>query len=143
MLMFRGTSILSFILCLSSSAIAAESWDCSFVGSGEPSIAKKHGTVEIADKDIYWKLDKIDFENGKVSVSVPSTSFRLSLVENNEVGAIWFLAAATTEKSVGSDVSATVLLLDKAKMTLRIGLVGMYPSHDLLTGTCRPKLPPG
>jgi hypothetical protein len=134
---FRIISISFLVLCLSSSAFAAESWDCSYVAPGEPWIAKKHGTVEITDKDIYWKLDEIDFENGKMSI--PSTSVRYSLVENNEVGAVGVHAAATIEKLVGSDVGADVLLLDKVKKTLRIGLVGMYPSHDLLTGICRPK----
>jgi len=133
---FLRTSISFLVLCLSSSALAAETWDCSYVAPGEPWIAKKHGTVEIADKDIYWKLDEIDFENGKMSI--PSTSVRYSLVENNKAGAIGIQASATIEKLVGSEVTADVLLLDKAKMTLRIGLVGMYPSHDLLTGTCRP-----
>ncbi|HEV2562626.1 MAG TPA: hypothetical protein VGT78_10835 [Rhizomicrobium sp.] len=124
-------------LCLSTHAVASETWDCTFTKVGEPSNWTRHATIEINGDNLDWRLDPIEMRDPRMSV--PATSFHYHILENNDVGTIAAFPEATNEKLLGLIVKATVIVLAKADMSVRMGVVGTYPAQDALTGQCHPK----
>lgn len=130
-----GLLLLLGIVCASASASASETYVCTYTVSDEPLSGAKHATIEINGDDLVWKLDAIKTPE----MSVPSTSFHHHILENNDVGIVAVLPEAMNKKPFGEVVRADVVTLTKSNLNFRMGVIGTYPAHDLLTGKCQKK----
>jgi hypothetical protein len=122
---------------VSTPTLAFDRLDCTYTRLDGSSNWPGHATIEIHSDYLEWKTDPIEVSDPKISI--PTASFRYQILENNEVGIVAVLPEATNDKPLGLIVRATVIALTKANMNVRMGSVGTYPAHDLLTGPCRPK----
>lgn len=134
----RNLSIIALAACLiSTPALAADAWDCTFLAFDGPPGITSHVTIQIDGDKLDWILDPYDIPIPKMHI-VPGV-LRYRVIENNNVGIVAVFSQARIDKDAGPVISSETIVINKANGALHAGVAGTNGVHDNLSGTCRPK----
>jgi hypothetical protein len=135
--MLKLSMNVAIVYLISTPALAADSWNCTFLAFDGPPGITSHVTIQVDGDKLDWLLASYDIPNPKIHI-VPS-ALHYRVMENNGVGIVAVSSQARTDKEVGSVINSETIAIDKTTGVLRAGVVGTNGVHDNLSGACRQK----
>ena len=129
-----GRIFLLAALCVSTRAVAAETWDCTFTSHNIARGATGHATVEVDGDVLTEKTDAWKMSDARMQF--PAMTVRFHVLENNDVGLVAAYPQAARSVEAGPFIGATVLTLSKSDGNFRTGSVMTTGTSDFNIGHC-------
>jgi hypothetical protein len=121
-------------LCVSTPALAAGTWDCTFSSPNIANGTTGHATVEVDGDVLTEKTDAWKMSDERLQF--PAMTVRFHVLENNEVGLVAAYPQAVRSVEAGPLIGATVLTLSKSDGDFRTGSVMTKGASDFNIGHC-------
>ncbi len=131
-----GAILVSGLCAATAPALAAETWDCTFIiVNGSAKGLYGSAKIQIDGDTLNWQVPPPT----KPTAEAKGTTFQYRLLQDNRIGIVAISSEARVDDNVGPLVGATVITLNKLTGALRTGSVMVNGEHDILSGNCKSK----
>jgi len=132
-----GQVVFFVALCVSTPAIAAATWDCTFTSRNIAGGTTGHATLNVDGDVLTEKTDAWKMSDERLQF--PGMTVRFHVLENNDVGLVAAYPQAVRSPDTGPFIGATILTLSKLDGDFRTGSVMTTGSSDFNIGRCTSK----